>query len=219
MSSLILNFHGIGPTPRTIDHGEYNCWLDQDFFEAILDLVRGQPQVQLTFDDGNASDVEIALPMLLQRGLKATFFVCTGRLDQPTFLSQSQLRNLITQGMGIGSHGVNHLAWRHLSTAKLIEETTDSKNAIESLGGIEVNRAACPFGSYDRRVLTTLRTAGYRFVYTSDGGASSLEQRLQARNTVTRSTRLETIQTLIQRGPGVCIQSLINARKFLKRLR
>jgi len=35
--------------------------------------------VQLSFDDGNRSDVGIALPALLERELSATFFVVAGR--------------------------------------------------------------------------------------------------------------------------------------------
>ena len=79
--------------------------------------------------------------------------------------------------------------------------------------------AACPFGAYDRAVLSGLRRAGYRFVYTSDGGSAVKDQWLQARTTITRSTLLADIQRLILRGPGAGEQWLIDLRKFLKRFR
>ena len=41
------------------------------------------PGVRISFDDGNASDIELALPRLEERGLRATFFVLAGRLDEP----------------------------------------------------------------------------------------------------------------------------------------
>src|SRR5205814_8045471 len=107
---------------RPIDAGERHCWIDKEFFEAVLDITRGQPHVRLTVDDGNASDFEIVLPSLLRRGLRATFFVCSGRLDQPTFLSRDQVWELRSQGMGLGSHGVAHIPWRHLSPARLSDE-------------------------------------------------------------------------------------------------
>ena len=50
--------------------------------------------------------------------------------------------------------------------------------------GAEVIEAACPFGSYDRRVLGELRRAGYRKVYTSDRGPAGRGDWLQPRNTV-----------------------------------
>ena len=56
MSLLIFNFHGIGPVPKEIIEEERACWLDQDHFETVLDLARGQSHVHLTFDDGNVSD-------------------------------------------------------------------------------------------------------------------------------------------------------------------
>ena len=56
MSQFILNLHGVGPVPRDLDDGEHDCWLDQGFFEAVLELAQEGPHVKLTFDDGNVSD-------------------------------------------------------------------------------------------------------------------------------------------------------------------
>lgn len=219
MSSLILNFHGIGPVTRNIDTGELNCWLDQDFFESVLDLVRGQSQVQLTFDDGNSSDLELALPALQKQGLKATFFICSGRLDQPTFLKPNQVLELQAADMEIGSHGIDHIPWRRTTEDQLHRELSHSKVTLEKVCGKSVQSAACPFGSYDRRVLNGLRHAGYQKVFTSDGGTASPRQWLQARTTITRSMSLDAIRHLVQKGPGIRTQTLINARKFIKRLR
>jgi peptidoglycan/xylan/chitin deacetylase (PgdA/CDA1 family) len=219
VSRIILNFHGVGPVPRNVDEGERNCWLEQEHFEAMLDLARGQSHVQLTFDDGNASDVEIVLPALLRRGLRARFFICSGRLDEPTFLSRAHVRELWTQGMGIGSHGVNHRSWRHLAPAELCDELEGSRRVLETVSGTAVDAAACPYGAYDRAVLAGLRRAGYLMVYTSDGGAADENHWLQARTTVTRSMTLGTVQRLVQQSSGAWQQSLIDVRKLCKRLR
>jgi peptidoglycan/xylan/chitin deacetylase (PgdA/CDA1 family) len=220
MGLVILNFHGVGPIPREIDGGERNCWLDQDTFDAVLDLAQGQSQVRLTFDDGNASDAEVVLPALLRRGLSATFFICSGRLDQSTFLSQVQVRELQAHGMGIGSHGITHLSWRQLSPELLWDELAGSRQVLERVCGRPVDTAACPFGDYDRTVLKGLRRAGYHVVYTSDGGASAENHWLRARTTVTQSMPLGDVQRLVrQGGPGAWKQSLIDVRKFIKRLR
>jgi peptidoglycan/xylan/chitin deacetylase (PgdA/CDA1 family) len=219
MSLIILNFHGVGPVTRDVDAGEHNCWLDQDHFETVLDLVRGQSHVQLTFDDGNASDWEIAMPALVKRGLKATFFICSGRLDQPTFLSPAQLRELQANGMAIGSHGVDHLPWRTLPAAHLNNELAQSKTVLEKVCGCLINSAACPFGSYDRRVLKNLRCVGYRHVYTSDGGSSSEHEWLHARTTVTRSMPLESIRQTVKEPQTIWRQASINIKKIIKRIR
>ena len=84
--SINLTFHGIGEPPRALDPGEENVWVAHDRFVALLDSVVGRDDVRITFDDGNASDVEHALPALVDRELDATFFVVAGRLGEPTFV-------------------------------------------------------------------------------------------------------------------------------------
>jgi peptidoglycan/xylan/chitin deacetylase (PgdA/CDA1 family) len=216
---IILNFHGAGPASRVLDAGERNCWLEQEDFEAALDLVKGQAHVQLTFDDGNASDLEVALPALLRRGLRATFFICSSRLDQPTFLTRAQVRELRARGMAIGSHGAAHISWRHLPADRLVEELEGSRRVLEEVCGAPMDAAACPFGAYDRTVLSGLRRAGYRRVYTSDGGGASENQWLRARTTVTRSMGQDAVRRLVQNGPGLWEQASIDLRKFIKRIR
>jgi peptidoglycan/xylan/chitin deacetylase (PgdA/CDA1 family) len=219
MSLIILNFHGVGPVSRIIDDRERSCWLDLDHFEAVLDLAQRQTHVQLTFDDGNASDVEIVLPALLRRGLQAAFFICSDRLDQPAFLSQAQVRELQAQGMGIGSHGVAHRSWRQLPPDQLWHEVEGSRRVLERVCGIPIDTVACPFGAYDRTVLHGLRRAGYHAVYTSDGGATARNHWLRARNTIHRSMGIDQVALLIQRGLGRWKQALTRAHQIVKRFR
>jgi peptidoglycan/xylan/chitin deacetylase (PgdA/CDA1 family) len=216
---IILNFHGIGTARRRIDTNEGSRWLGQESFEAVLDLARGNEHVRLTFDDGNVSDIEIVLPALLMRSMRATFFICTSRLDKPGFLSQAQVRELQAHGMRIGSHGIAHLSWRRLPGNLLWEEVAGSKRVLERVCGNLIEAAACPFGAYDRTVLSDLRRAGYRAVYTSDGGVSGADHWLRGRNTVTRSMSIADVARLVQRRPGVWKQALIRTRQMVKRLR
>ena len=194
---IILNFHGVGPLLREVDPGERDCWLDTEQFEEILDHVRGDARVALTFDDGNSSDHDIVLPALKRRGLKAMFFICSGRLDTPTFLSTAQVREMRTAGMEIGSHGVAHVPWRHLDRRLLENELEVSRRSLTAACASPIVTAACPFGSYDSRVLKALRGAGYRVVMTSDGGPCSPRRTLLSRNTVRRSFTLADVDRLL----------------------
>jgi len=219
MASVILTFHGIGPSPQHVDEKEQCYWLELKQFEGVINIVRKKPHVALTFDDGNISDVEHALPTLIQQGLTAIFFVCTGRLDHPTFLSREQVRQLQGQGMRIGSHGISHRPWRGLPGDELAAELNESRIELENICGEPVLEAACPFGSYDRTVLRALHTAGYRKVYTSDGGWTSDLSYLKARNTIRRSMSLEDVALLTQRKARLLDQVSIRARQVFKRLR
>jgi peptidoglycan/xylan/chitin deacetylase (PgdA/CDA1 family) len=182
--AINLTFHGVGEPPRRLDPGEANVWVSHERFLSILDSVAGRNDVRITFDDGNLSDVKHALPALRERGLKAAFFVVAGRLGAPCFLDAAAVEELADAGMTIGSHGMRHRAWRGLDDAALREELVDSKAILESVVGRPVTQAACPFGSYDRRVLRRLRGSGYDQVYTSDRGTTRSREFLQARNSI-----------------------------------
>ena len=182
--AINLTFHGVGEPQRRLDPGEANVWVSRERFLSILDSVEDRADVRITFDDGNASDVEHALPALRERGLKATFFVVAGRLGAPLFLDAAAVEELADAGMTIGSHGMRHRAWRGLDDGALREELVDAKAILEDVVGGPVTQAACPFGSYDRRVLRRLRGSGYHHVYTSDRGTTRSREFLQARNSI-----------------------------------
>lgn len=198
-SSIHLTFHGIGDPERRLDPGEQDVWVSRDRFLVLLDSIADRRDVAISFDDGNASDVEYALPALRERGLSATFFVVAGRLGAPAFLDETAVRELATAGMTIGCHGMRHRPWRRLDSRALHEELVEAKLVLERVVGHPVTQAACPFGSYDRRVLRTLRRAGYTRVYTSDRGTARSADFLQARNSVgprDDSALLEQIRAL-----------------------
>lgn len=182
--TINLTFHGVGEPTRELEPGEVDVWVPSQTLLDVLDTVEGRDDVRITFDDGNASDFEFALPALTERGLTATFFVVGNRVDTPHFLSSDQIRALVDAGMGIGSHGMAHRRWRGLGQPDLRSEIQDAKVRIESIVEQPVTEVACPFGSYDRRVLCTLRSLAFTRAYTSDRGWAKPDTFLQARNSV-----------------------------------
>ncbi|MGO9761410.1 MAG: polysaccharide deacetylase family protein [Solirubrobacteraceae bacterium] len=202
---LTLTFHGLGEPPDSIGAAERNVWVALEWFEAILDAPLGDG-VGLAFDDGNASDVQLALPALTRRNVTARFFPLTGRIDVAGYLSAADIAELSAAGMAIGSHGHDHSDWRRLGDDELREELTSSRQTLTEIVGTDVTEAACPFGSYDRRVLRALRAAGYRRAFTSDGGTDATGAWPSARTTVDRHRPLqywlELARAGAQRPPG-----------------
>lgn len=184
--AINLTFHGIGEAPGHISSAERELWVSVSQFCSVLDSTLGRGDVRITFDDGNASDVERALPALRQRGLKATFFIVAGRLGEPGYVDETGVRALADAGMTVGSHGMRHVPWRGLDDRTLDEEHVEARRLLEEVISRPVAEAACPFGSYDRRVLRSLRRSGYQRVYTSDGGAAGTDAWLQARTSIHR---------------------------------
>jgi peptidoglycan/xylan/chitin deacetylase (PgdA/CDA1 family) len=198
---LNLCFHGIGTPQRPLEPDEGRFWVEPDAFEEILDVAAAGDGARITFDDGNASDAEVALPALLRRGLRASFFVIAARCDEPGSLSRADVRELARNAMTVGSHGLRHVNWRLLDDAGLREELVDAPRLIADASGAPVREAACPFGSYDRRVLRELRRQGFARVYTVDEGTADPDAWLQARYTVQSTDTPERIGGLL-RDPG-----------------
>ncbi|WP_165354340.1 polysaccharide deacetylase family protein [Nocardioides glacieisoli] len=166
----VVNFHGIGEPPAHVPPDEVPFWCPLDDWHRIADVlaveVAGGAAVAITFDDGNSSDVEHALPVLAERDLTATFHVCAGRLDLPAYVDGSAVQHLRSSGMSIGSHGWDHVDLRALSDPDLVRAGRDSRQRLGEVCGEPVTSFAVPLGSYDRRVLGHLRD--YRTVLTSD---------------------------------------------------
>ena len=218
MRRLNLTFHGLGEPPRRVPQAEADFWVGPDDFESALDCVCGREDVHVTFDDGNASDVEIALPELRARGLTATFFVIAGRLGLSGYLDPNGVRDLLHAGMCIGSHGFTHKDWRTLGDDELRGDLAEARRELEMVARGTISEVSCPFGSYDRRVLRRLRQADYGRVYTSDGGWAKANSWLQPRNTLRNGLAAGTVEFLL-RAPTAREQLESVLRRTIKRWR
>jgi peptidoglycan/xylan/chitin deacetylase (PgdA/CDA1 family) len=217
-SLLVLNFHGIGTPQRELADGEADVCVDRRQFAEILDAISGRGDVRLTFDDGNRSDMAEVLPELTRRGLRAEFFVCAGRLATPEFVDEADVRELRRAGMSLGSHGMDHVPWRRLDPSAVDREIVQARRLLEDSLQAPVDTAACPFGAYDRRTLSALRAAGFRRVYTSDGGRAGATEWLVARNTVRRRDTAESIARLLD-DAGDGPSPVDRAKRWVKRWR
>ncbi len=215
---IVLNFHSIGKPKRELTDGEEDVCVDRQQFVEILDAVSGRGDVRLTFDDGNYSDVTEALPELVQRGLRAQFFICPARFGTPGFVDEDDIRELRLAGMSLGSHGMDHVRWRRLGRPAIDREILQAKQALEDASQATVDTAACPFGAYDRRTLRALRGAGFKRVYTSDGGTASSTDWLVARNTVRRGDSAESITRMLN-GCGETVSPADRAKRWVKQWR
>ncbi len=214
-----LTFHGVGRSPRPLSAAEEVVWVSAEQFTAVLDTVRCRPDVRITFDDSNRSDLEIALPALRERGLTATFFILAGRLGDPAHLSADDVRTLVDEGMSIGSHGMDHRDWRLTPDDELSRELGSARRRLEAICGRAVTTAAIPFGHYDRRVLMALRRHGYGRVYTSDGGPARADAWLQPRSSVRHHDGAPQLAQILASGHSGQALATRRAKTALKRWR
>lgn len=185
-AQAILMFHGIGEAPNAIPQAEIPYWITEEFFDEILMYVNARqvgPEVVMTFDDGNASDLTAATK-LSAIGQKGIFFVLAGRLDTPGYLSCAELRELDALGMEIGLHGTDHVDWRRVSRAELIDETVQSRKILASVVGKPIQSVAIPYGAYNKSVIRHLNKQDFDRVYLADNGIAKSGLKFLRRNPV-----------------------------------
>lgn len=212
-------FHGVGTPRRALDPGEDDYWVTTDQFHRILDELAGWPQLRISFDDGNRSDLQLALPALRERELTADFFVLAGRLASPGSLDPDGVRELHRHGMRVGSHGMSHRSWRGMDQATRAEELVTAREALAEVLGAPVETAACPLGRYDRRVLAQLRRLGYTRVYTSDRRRARPHAWLQPRFSVRRYDTPESLRAEALGRPDPVRRTRASLVGLAKRLR
>ena len=212
-------FHGIGTPARELEPGEAGYWISEDCYAAVLEEVAARDDVRLSFDDSNASDIEIGFDGLLRHGLTATFFVIAARLDQPGSLSADEVRELRARGMTIGSHGMDHVPWRSLSEAAAQRELVDARRVLAETVGAPVDEAALPLGRYERRTLARLRRLGYTHVHTSDRQPSDPADWLQHRYSLRSDDTVESLRREILATPALTRRLTAGLKSRIKQLR
>jgi peptidoglycan/xylan/chitin deacetylase (PgdA/CDA1 family) len=161
--------------------------LRREDFERHLDAIReaphrvatvgepgSGPSVLLTFDDGGTSFHHPIAELLEARGWRGHFFITTGRIGTPGFLTESELRDLHARGHVIGSHSVSHpTRMSALSRAELDREWGVSIARLSDLLGERVMVASVPGGYYSREVGRSAAALGIARLFTSEPTASA----------------------------------------------
>jgi peptidoglycan/xylan/chitin deacetylase (PgdA/CDA1 family) len=123
------------------------------------------PRCAVTFDDGYASFVDLALPLLVERSLPVTLYVTTATLGESGMLSGSAVVDLPGPRVEIGGHAVRHRHLDVLGSATAEREIRGSREWLADLLGWAPPSFAYPHGSYNRTVRNLVRDAGYHNAY------------------------------------------------------
>lgn len=143
--------------------------------------------VALTFDDGYASVVETAWPLLRKRGMPASLFVVSDYLDgartfawdgdgtgheESRLATSDELVLAHRDGLHLGSHTMTHPWLPGLDDAAVERELGQSREVISDLVGETVTTLAYPTGGWNRRIREAAGRAGYRIGITVTRGTN-----------------------------------------------
>jgi len=133
---------------------------------AVRDIEAVSPTdkvVFLTFDDGYVDNLENAIPILMDFGFTATFFIATGLVasgDSPRkssnlghrlypdllMLNEADLIKIREHGMEIGSHGVTHQMFTRLTKEQQCAEIKASVQLLMEVTATPISSFAFPNG-------------------------------------------------------------------------
>lgn len=144
-----------------VDHGYTTISLDT--YAAIM---RGEMQgpvkpVVITFDDNNRSQWTLAVPVLREKGLMAVFYLVTNRLNNTSFILESEVKQMSDWGMDIQSHTIDHATMTRLSLKRLDQELLESKATLEAITGKPVRHIAYPSTASNKTVRERAMKVGY----------------------------------------------------------
>lgn len=167
---------------------------DLENFVTELRQGRVSPRtVVLTFDDGFRGVWLHAYPLLKRYGFRATLFLATESIDTASFpwvaprlrghedpdewrpLRWSEVREMTSPTLGLGSHTVSHPHLARCTAADMAREVNDSRRRIKEEAGVEVTLLAYPggiarYGDHSEQTRQVLAAAGYTAAVVSEIG-------------------------------------------------
>jgi peptidoglycan/xylan/chitin deacetylase (PgdA/CDA1 family) len=212
VARAVIAYHEIMP------ESTYAYCVTSAAFAEHLCLFGSQPEQHrplITFDDGEQSQFQNALPLLADYGVQATYFVTPGLIGSATkFLGWDELKALQAAGHSIQSHGWSHKFLTFCSDIELAHELRASKQLLEVMLGNAVEEISIPGGRWDRRVITACARAGYRRVYVSDPWVEAAISGVQVigRFMARRTTTMAELRKIVDRDPNALWQLKVRSQ-------
>ncbi len=116
--------------------------------------------VLITFDDGNADNYTNAFPIMQKYGFTGVLYVVVQFMNQPNYLTTTQILEMAKAGWEVGSHSETH---RSLLGSPEIQryEIVQSRQDLEERLGLPILTFAYPFGGEDSGAGDYVHFAGY----------------------------------------------------------
>ncbi|MDO8513736.1 MAG: polysaccharide deacetylase family protein [bacterium] len=128
--------------------------------------------VTLTFDDGFESVYKNGLPLMKKYDISSTQYIISNMINEPNYMSKSQIARLQSNGHEIGSHTKSHADLTSLTLNDLKNELAQSKIDLERKFN-SITNLAIPYGAHNDQVITQTKQY-YRSARTTDTGYNSI---------------------------------------------
>ncbi len=96
--------------------------------------------ISLTFDDGDPTQLQVAIPEMNKRNIRGTFYLISNRLTEI-----NRWKEAVQAGQEIGNHSLDHKHAIDLSAQEAAEQVTKSKRILENMFQAPIPTFAYPF--------------------------------------------------------------------------
>lgn len=188
------------------------------FNQLFAALYYGAPlparPVILTFDDGYEDAYTAAYPILQAHGYTGMFYIITGKVGWQGQMTWDQLREMLANGMQIGSHTIHHVNLGRVyvnSPVQAEQEVRISQMDLQNHLGIPIQQFCYPFGEpfhhgssvVQQAVMALLATNGYVGATTDPPPYGNVQNSLRPLMLLrTRVDGRDTFQTFIHNLSG-----------------
>lgn len=155
--------------------------------DPVLAWLRGEGHLPrraalISFDDAYADLLEIAVPLLAERGIPAVVFAVAGHLGGANdwdhhkgaatlqLLAPGDLPRVAASGVEVGSHTVNHRPLPEVPAGELDGELRGAAERIEAAGVRRPRAFSYPYGRFTAENAAAVRAAGYEVAFTTAWG-------------------------------------------------
>ena len=154
-----------------LKENDYRVISIAQLLKCIKNNVFPEKPVVITIDDGYKSVYTLAFPVLKKYGFPATLFLYTDFLaNGSNQLSWSEIKEMASMGMEIGSHTLSHanLLYQKPNESyvdyinRIKKEMILSKTILERNTGSTVLSFAYPYGVYSEEIRMLAKQAGYK---------------------------------------------------------
>jgi peptidoglycan/xylan/chitin deacetylase (PgdA/CDA1 family) len=126
---------------------------------AAQQLEKGM--VTFTFDDGDISLYENALPILVRYNVVATAYIIPSVVGEPYAVSWSQIKTMQTDhGFEIANHTWNHPSLLALTNKKIKLQVFQAEMELSDHGIFTSGAFAPPYGEYNDQTIKVLKNMG-----------------------------------------------------------
>ncbi len=142
------------------ENGFFTISISQLITAITVGATLPEKSVILTFDDGNENIYLNAFPLMKKNGFTGVIYIIANRINADGFLTEDQIRDFLSAGWEIGSHGMKHINLV-LHPDALRDEIGSSKKKIEEVLGMKVTSFAYPFGTATKITMDWVKQIGY----------------------------------------------------------